>query len=170
MSLETALENIGDDIIADLKEAWADAENVTEQVITTCWNGVKPALTAIAPTLLADAVRLAQDAVAQLGSGAAVGEVVTQMLNSAENQGKQEVTTIESNLLNAIASIHLSAAITSDSAVQADKTVAAAGAQALANHAVETDQHLTLTETLSGSAQTGSETASGAAQETVAGS
>ncbi len=104
MSIFTTIET-------DLTAAWTEIETVGEETLLACWNGIKPALTSIGPVLLADAVTLAQAAVAELGAGASQGEILTNMLNAAEGLGKQAISSIESNLLSAIASIHLSAAI-----------------------------------------------------------
>lgn len=137
MALSTLLVTIE----TDLRNGWADleveVESVSETVLETCWAGIKPVLTSIGPVILADAVSLAQAAVAELGSGAAVGEVLTHMLNAAENLGKQAIMTIESNLLGAVASIHLSAAIAANPPARVD--AAARTSIAASNTATSTD-------------------------------
>ena len=126
MALSTLLTTIEN----DLRTGWAalevEVESVSEAVLQTCWNGIAPALTSVGPTLLADAVTIAQAAVAELGSGAAVGDVLTTMIGMAENAGKTIFQSIEGNLMTAIASIHLSAAIAAAPPAPAPSASAAA--------------------------------------------
>lgn len=128
-------------IESDLRTGWSklevEVESVSEDVLQVCWAGIEPALTSVGPTLLADAVTLAQNAVAELGSGTSVGSVLTHMLNAAEADGKTALQSIESNLLTAIASIHLSAAIAANPPTTVDAT--AQTSIAASNTATSTD-------------------------------
>lgn len=124
MALSTLLTTIENDLRTGWTKLEVEIESISETVLQTCWDGIAPALTSVGPTLLADAVTLAQNAVAELGSGTSVGSVLTHMLNAAETDGKTILQSIESNLLTAIASIHLSAAIAAAPAASAPVIVA----------------------------------------------
>ena len=106
MSLETFLDTVKTKV-----ESWAvSAEAFVEAEAEAGFNAVHSVLSALEPSLWADAQALVTAAATKLGSGATVDSVGAEFLNGLEADAKTAWTALRPNLFTAVISSLLAAA------------------------------------------------------------
>ena len=106
MSLQSFLKTVETKIAA-----WAgEAETFVETEAEAGFNAVHSVLSALAPSLWADAEKLVVAAAAKLGAGATVDAIGAEFLNGIEADAKTVWTALRPNLFTAVISSLLAAA------------------------------------------------------------